>query len=79
LDRMSARFVAKRFGFSTDLVYQMWEEMGLIIKNGTNSWKLTELGEKNGGLMSSVGYVPTFEFKVIEKLMMDFYNIVFKK
>ena len=29
---MSARFVAQKVGMSTQWVYDMWKEMGLVIK-----------------------------------------------
>ena len=33
MERMSARFVGNRVGMSTKWVYEMWKDMGLIIKD----------------------------------------------
>ncbi len=76
MERMSARFVAKRVGMSTKWVYDMWKDMGLVIKDNFGDWILTDLGKKIGGKMSSNSNlsVPTFEFQIVEKMMIDFYN-----
>lgn len=74
MTRMSARFVAKNVGMSTEWVYRMWKEMGLVIKD-KGDWILTQLGYEVGGKMSNNKIsVPTFKFEVIEKLMIEFYN-----
>ena len=76
MERMSARFVAKRVGMSTRWVYDLWKEMGLVCKDKFGDWVLTELGRSHGGRMSNGDslQVPTFDFSVIEKLMIDYYN-----
>ena len=75
MDRLAARYVGKRIGMSTEWVYDIWMKMGLVVKDKFGDWELTELGKLNGGRMSKSNYpVPTFEFKDIEKLMIDFYN-----
>lgn len=74
MDRMSARYTAKKLGLGTKLIYQIWQEMGLIRKNKLGDWTLTDLGKQHGGKMSINSYspVPTFEFETIKKLMVDF-------
>lgn len=76
MSRMSARFVAIEVGKSTAWVYEMWENMGLVIKDKFGDWALTEAGRKIDGRMSNSNYlpVPTFELEEIKKLMIDFYN-----
>ena len=76
MDRMSARFVGKAIGTSAEWVYGMWKDMGLVIKDKFGDWALTEAGRSIGGRMSKSNYspVPTFDFEVIEKLMIDFYK-----
>lgn len=76
MDRMSARYVGRAVGLSTDTVYNMWERMGLVIKDKFGDWALTEGGRSIGGKMSKSNHcpVPTFDFEVIEKMMIDFYN-----
>ena len=76
MGRMSARFVAIEVGKSTSWVYEMWKDMGLVIKDKFGDWALTEAGREIGGRMSKSNHlpVPTFEFEKIEKLMIDFYN-----
>ena len=75
MNRMSARIIATRLGQSTDWVYGMWKDMGLVIKDKLGDWITTEAGRSVGGKMSKNPYrqVPTFDFDVIEKLMIDFY------
>ena len=76
MSRMSASFIAKKIGMETKWVYQLWQKMGLICKNKLGDWALTELGRQYGGKMSIGSYlsVPTFQFEIIEKLMIDFFN-----
>lgn len=76
MSRMSARFVAQKVGMTTEWVYTMWKDMGLVIKDKMGDWILTDLGYSIGGKMSDGGKisVPTFEFEVIEKMMIDFFN-----
>ena len=79
--RMSARFVGIEVGMSTDRVYEMWKNMGLVIKDKFGDWVLTEMGRNIGGRMSkgSRCSVPTFELEVVEQMMIDFYNKYCKK
>ena len=74
--RMSARFVAQEVGKSTAWVYDLWEKMGLVIKDKFGDWILTESGRASGGRMSKSTYrpVPTFDFEIIEQKMIDFYK-----
>lgn len=76
MGRMSARFVGIEVGKNTDWVYAMWKDMGLVVKDKFGDWILTEAGRNVGGKMSQDNHcsVPTFEFNVIEKMMIDFYN-----
>lgn len=74
--RMSASFVGREVGMKTELVYDVWKNMGLVIKDKFGDWALTEAGRNIGGRMSKSNYcpVPTFEFEVIEKMMRAFWN-----
>ena len=76
MSRMSARFVGKAVGMSTEWGYGMWKDMGLVIKDKFGDWALTEVGKSIGGRMSKSNHcpVPTFDFEIIEKMMIDFYN-----
>lgn len=76
MSRMSARFVAQKVGMTTQWVYDMWKDMGLVDKDKFGDWVLTATGRANGGRMSKGSrlVVPTFDFEVIEQMMIDFYN-----
>lgn len=76
MGRMSARFFGRLVGMSTEWVYDMWKDMGLVIKDKLGGWVLTEAGKKIGGKMSKSNHtpVPTFDFETVEKMMIDFYN-----
>lgn len=76
MSRMSARFVGKEVGLSTESVYKMWYDMGLIVKNQYGDWTLTQLGREIGGRMSSGSrlQVPTFDIDMIAERMIDFWN-----
>lgn len=76
MSRMSARYVGREVGKSTKWVYEMWNQMGIVVKDKFGDWILTNAGKEIGGRMSKSEYcsVPTFDFDVIEKLMVDFYN-----
>lgn len=76
MEKLSAHFIATKVGKSTEWVYDMWKDMGLVIKDNFGDWALTEAGKSIGGIMSksSSHPVPTFDFEVIEKMMIDFYN-----
>lgn len=76
MSRMSARFVAQKVGMTTQWVYDMWKDMGLVDKDKFGDWVLTAAGRANGGRMSKGSRleVPTFDFEVIEQMMIDFYT-----
>ena len=76
MERMSARFVGRKLGLSAERVYSIWEGMGLVIKDNFGGWDLTEVGRNIGGRMSKSNHrpVPTFDFEVVEKMMLDYYN-----
>lgn len=76
MGRMSARYVGKKVGMSTEWVYSLWKDMGLVVKDKFGDWALTESGRKIGGNMSKSSHcpVPTFDFDVVEKKMIDFWN-----
>ncbi len=76
MSRMSARFVGRAVGMSTKWVYGMWKDMGLVVKDKFGDWALTAAGHNIGGRMSKSNHypVPTFDFEVIEQMMIDFYN-----
>ena len=76
MSRMSARFVGQKVGMAAQWVYDMWKDMGLVEKDRFGDWILTAAGREVGGRMSKGSRleVPTFEFEVIEKMMIDFYN-----
>ena len=76
MSRMSARFVGQKVGMAAQWVYDMWKDMGLVEKDKFGDWILTAAGREVGGRMSKGSHleVPTFEFEVIEKMMIDFYN-----
>ncbi len=81
MGRMSARFVGRAVGMSTDWVYGMWKDMGLVFKDKFGDWALTDVGWNIGGRMSKSNHcpVPTFDFEVVEQMMIDFYNKYRKK
>lgn len=76
MSRMSARFVGRAVGMSTEWVYGMWKDMGLIINDKFGDWTLTAAGHNIGGRMSKSNHcpVPTFDSEVIEQMMIEFYN-----
>lgn len=76
MSRMSARFVGNKLGGSAEWVYKTWKDMGLVVKDKFGDWILTQAGRDIGGKMSKGQHlsVPTFDFEVIEKRMIDFYN-----
>ncbi len=76
MSRMPARYIAIKLGQSAAWVYEMWKDMGLVVKNKFGDWTLTEAGYSIGGRMSKGKYlsVPTFDFETIENMMIDFYK-----
>ena len=49
MSRMSARFVAQKVGMTTNWVYNMWKEMGLVEKDKFGDWVVTAAGRAIGG------------------------------
>ena len=76
MGRMSANILGKKVDLSAQQVYDMWKDMGLVIKDTFGDWALTDAGRKIGGQMSKSAHlpVPTFEIQIIEKLMIEFYK-----
>lgn len=76
MSKMSARYIGKKVCMKTTEVYDMWSDMGLVVKDKFGDWILTESGKKIGGKMSNGNHlsVPIFELKTIEEIMIDFYN-----
>lgn len=74
MSRTSARFFAIKVGMRAPEVYDMWKDMGLVIKDKFGDWVLTDLGREIGGRMSDGNRfsVPTFKFEIIEKMVKDF-------
>lgn len=75
--RMSARYIAKELiGYTAADVYDLWYDMGLVIKDKFGDWALTELGRSIGGRMSKSDRlpVPTFDSDKVIDMMIDFYN-----
>ena len=56
MGRMSARFVGQMVGMSTEWVYGMWKDMGLVEKDKFGDWILTAIGKSVGGKMSKNSY-----------------------
>lgn len=74
---MSARYIAKELiGYTAADVYDLWYDMGLVIKDKFGDWALTELGRSIGGRMSKSDRlpVPTFDSDKVIDMMIDFYN-----
>lgn len=79
--RESAKFIApKLVGFKPSDVYEIWKEMGLVIKNNYGDWVLTPLGKSIGGKMSGGDRlsVPTFDTDKIIDMMIAFRNELHK-
>jgi hypothetical protein len=76
MSKMSARYIGQKVCMKTAEVYDMWNDMGLVVKDQFGDWIITELGKKIGGKMSNGNRlsVPIFELKMIEEKMIDFYN-----
>ena len=75
--RMLARYIAKELiGYTAADVYDLWYDMGLVIKDKFGDWALTELGRSIGGRMSKSDRlpVPTFDSDKVIDMMIDFYN-----
>lgn len=69
MNRMSARFVGRAVGRSTEWVYGVWKDRGLVTKDKFGDWILTAAGHNIGDRMSKSNHcpVPTFDFETIKK------------
>ena len=75
MSRMSARFIAQKIGLTTEAVYEMWSNMGIVRKDNWGDWILTGAGRELGGRLSKGQYpVPTFKFDDIVAAMISFCN-----
>lgn len=75
MGRKSARFIADMLvNYTTKDVYEIWKDMGLVIKDKFGDWVLTDLGKAIGGKMSNGNRlsVPTFDADSIIEKMIDF-------
>ena len=75
MGRKSARFIADMLiNYTTKDVYEIWKDMGLVIKDKLGDWILTDLGRFIGGKMSSGNRlsVPTFDADFIIDKMIEF-------
>lgn len=74
--RKSAYFFAKELiGYSTSDVYEIWRDMGLVVKGKFGTWVLTALGVENGGKMSLSNHpTPTFNIDELFPKMVAFYE-----
>lgn len=73
--RKSARYIAQeRMNYTTDDVYEIWKDMGLVLKDKFGDWALTELGKSIGGRLSKINVrpVPTFDSTMIIDKMIAF-------
>ena len=75
MGRKSARFIAEMLSnYKTKDVYDIWKDMGLVVKDNFGDWVLTDLGKSIGGKMSSGNRlsVPTFHADFIIDKMIEF-------
>lgn len=73
--RASAHFFGKERGESAKFIYDMWEKMGLIVKDKAADWLLTERGRELGGGLSKGKFATiTFDKDKLLPLMDDFYE-----
>lgn len=77
MSRKSAKFIAQELiGYTTADVYEIWKDMGLVVKDKFGDWALTELGRSAGGKMSKSDHlpVPTFDADKVIDMMIGWYN-----
>lgn len=75
MSRKSARFIADMLiNYTTKDVYEIWKDMGLVVKDEFGDWILTEAGKLMGGKMSNGNRlsVPTFNADFIIDKMIEF-------
>lgn len=71
----SAKFIAEMLSnYTTKDVYEIWKDMGLVVKDKFGDWIVTDLGRSLGGKMSSGERlpVPTFNADFIIEKMIEF-------
>lgn len=81
MGRKPASLIAKMLqNFTTKDVYEMWKDMGIVVKDKFGDWVLTEAGKSIGGRMSKNSYhpVPTFEDEDIINKMSEFFEKIKK-
>ena len=69
MERKSARFIAQMLcNYTTKDVYEIWKDMGLVVKDKFGDWILTDLGKSIGGKMSNGARLsaPTFDAEFYE-------------
>lgn len=75
MGRKSAQYIAKILSnYTTKDVYDIWKDMGIVIKDKFGDWIITDLGRALGGKMSSGNRlsVPTFDADFIIDKMIEF-------
>lgn len=75
MERKSARFIAQMLrNYTTKDVYEIWKDMGLVVKDKFGDWILTDLGKNIGGKMSNGNRlsVPIFDAEFIINKMIEF-------
>lgn len=75
MSRKSARFIAEMLNnYTTKDVYEIWKDMGIVVKDKFGDWIITDLGRSLGGKMSSGNRlsVPTFDADFIIDKMIEF-------
>ena len=79
MTRRSAKHIAKMIeNYTTQDVYDVWKDMGLIIEKA-GDWVLTDLGKEFGGKYSKAYGVPIFEDKFIVDKMVEFTEKLFSQ
>lgn len=75
MGRKSARFIAEMLtNYTTKDVYEIWKDMGIVVKDKFGDWIVTDLGRSLGGKMSNGDRlsVPTFNADFIIDKMIEF-------
>ena len=75
MSRKSARYIAEMLSnYTTKDVYEIWKDMGMVIKDKFGDWVITDIGRSLGGKMSTGNRlsVPTFDADFIIDKMIEF-------
>lgn len=75
MERKSARFIAEMLcNYTATDVYDVWKDMGLVVRDKFGDWILTDFGKSYGGKMSNGSSlsVPSFEADFIIEKMIKF-------